>query len=287
MEACELVRLFVNKAMAPPMPRRRGNPGYGRLKALRLLVYSRLVGLENDTRVVAHLEKHGYVARALGFRHGIPDRTTVGRWWRRYADALEDVFRWICRMVTLLVPTELLIVDSSPLEDLHDLEAEEGVTSRGWFRGFKLHASVNQHGLPLRHRVTPGNRHDSPVFPALIEDLEAPLILGDAGYDSRANRRLAQGMGAVPVIASNPRRGIRRGLPGEALDMLRRKRYLVEQLFSLVKEPLLKGCWRRPRGLLKKAAIVTAALTALNIDALQAILEGDSSLKAVSRYWVR
>jgi len=41
MEACEVVRLFVNRAVVPAEPRRRGNPGYGRLKALRALVYSR------------------------------------------------------------------------------------------------------------------------------------------------------------------------------------------------------------------------------------------------------
>ena len=58
MEACEVVRLFVNKAIVSAEPKRRGNPGYGRLKALRVLVFARLKGLENDTRVVEHLKKH-------------------------------------------------------------------------------------------------------------------------------------------------------------------------------------------------------------------------------------
>ena len=58
MEACEVVRLFVNKAIVPAEPRRPGNPGYGRLKALRVLVFARLKGFENDTRVVEHLKKH-------------------------------------------------------------------------------------------------------------------------------------------------------------------------------------------------------------------------------------
>ncbi len=42
MEACEVVRLFVNKAIVPIEPKRRGNPGHGRVKALRVLVYARL-----------------------------------------------------------------------------------------------------------------------------------------------------------------------------------------------------------------------------------------------------
>jgi hypothetical protein len=49
MEACEVVRLFVNKAIVSVEPKRPGNPGYGRLRAVRVLVYARLKGLENDT----------------------------------------------------------------------------------------------------------------------------------------------------------------------------------------------------------------------------------------------
>ncbi|MGD6932814.1 MAG: hypothetical protein ACQCN5_01235 [Candidatus Bathyarchaeia archaeon] len=51
MEACELVRLFLNKVTIPAESKRAGNPGYGRKTAIRVLVYSRLKGLENDTRI--------------------------------------------------------------------------------------------------------------------------------------------------------------------------------------------------------------------------------------------
>jgi hypothetical protein len=58
MEAREVVRLFVNKAIVPTEPKRHGNPGYGQVKALRVQVCARLKGLDNDTRLVAHLKKH-------------------------------------------------------------------------------------------------------------------------------------------------------------------------------------------------------------------------------------
>jgi len=103
MEACEVVRLFVNKAVVCAEPKRRGNPGYGRLRALRVLVYSRLKGLENDTRVVEHLKKHTGAARTLGLCR-VPDRTTVGRWWRRYLRLLEETFGKISGMLQLVVP---------------------------------------------------------------------------------------------------------------------------------------------------------------------------------------
>ena len=57
MEACEVVRLLINKAVVSAEPTRRGNPDYGRLKALRVLVYSKLKGLNKDTRIVEYLKK--------------------------------------------------------------------------------------------------------------------------------------------------------------------------------------------------------------------------------------
>ena len=101
MEACEVVRLFVNKAIVPAEPKRRGNPGYGRVKALRVLVYARLKGLDNDTRVVEHLKKHPWIAKTLGLDI-VPDRTTVGRWWRRYLSLLEETFIKIADMLQLM-----------------------------------------------------------------------------------------------------------------------------------------------------------------------------------------
>jgi hypothetical protein len=92
MEACEVVRLLVNKAIVPAEPKRRGNLGYGRVKALRVLVYARLKGLENDIRIVKHLKKHVDAARTLGLCR-VPDRTIVGRWWKRYLSLLEEAFK--------------------------------------------------------------------------------------------------------------------------------------------------------------------------------------------------
>ena len=145
MEACEIVRLLVNKAIVPAEPKRRGNPGYGRVKALRVLVYARQKGLDNDTRIIAHLKKHPWIAKTLGLGT-VPDRTTVGRWWRRYLSVLEAVFVFveIANILQFAIPTKIAVVDSTPLVDLYDMEAQWGHTSRGKFRGFKLHAAVNQ-----------------------------------------------------------------------------------------------------------------------------------------------
>jgi hypothetical protein len=283
MEACEVVRLFINKAIVPAEPKRRGNPGYGRVKALRVLVYARLKGLNNDTRIVEHLKKHPMIARTLRFE-AAPDRTTVGRWWRRYRELLEEVFIKIADILQLAVPTTIAVVDSTPLVDLYDMEAEWGHTSRGKFRGFKLHAAVNQIGLPLRALVTPGNRFDGPFLPKLIEDLEADYVLADGAYCSKANFRAVREINAKPVIADNPRKKGKR-CKVESDVLLKSKRYLVEQFNGLIKGNVLDECWLWPRGIAKKASMVMAGLIGLNAIAIEAIVEGEESLRTVSKYW--
>lgn len=283
MEACEVVRLLVNKAIVPAEPKRRGNPGFGRVKAIRILVYARLKKLDNDTRIVEHLKRHPWIAKTLGL-NTVPNRTTVGRWWRRYLSLLEETFINIADMLQLIEPTKAVIIDSTPLVDLYDMEARWGHTGRGKFRGFKLHAAVNQLGLPLRALVTPGNCYDSPFLPKLIWDLEADYVLADAGYCSKRNINAVKEMGAVPFIADNPRRK-GKSYKIECNEFLKKKRYVVEQFNGHLKANVLGGCWVRPRGLVKKAAMVVAGLISYNAEAIRSLVAGEISLKSVSKYW--
>jgi len=193
-------------------------PGYPRLQAVRLLVYARLKRIGTDKGLVRHLKKRRAV-RALGFKR-VPHRTTIGRWWRRCAELLQHP-----------LPCSLLAVDSTPLEDRRDPEGRWGYTSRGSFRGFKLHVAVNQECLPLRALVTPGNRYDSPFLPELIQGLTPERVVADAGYDSKENREAVKKAGATAVIACNPRRKRKSGV--RRCFSLGRQ-YLVEQFNSLI-----------------------------------------------------
>jgi Transposase len=283
MEACELVRLIVNKTIIPAEPKRAGSPGYGRLKAIRILVYARLKGFPNDTRLYWHLKKYPFNAKKLGL-HTVPDRTTIGRWWRRYLTILEETFQKTAKMIQILVPTTHLIADSTPLVDRRDPEARGGFTCRGRFRGFKLHAVVNQIGLPLKAIVTPGNRFDSKFLPELIEDLEAQYVLADAGYHSLENIEAVKAMGAKPIIAVNPRRKGKAGKVSNA-EFFKGRRYPVEQFNGHAKHNILKGCWVWPRGLLKKSSMVLAGLVCIEANAIESLLVGESSIKCASKYW--
>jgi transposase len=247
-----------------------------------VLIYARLKGLENDTRIFEHLKKHRFTAKTLGLQ-SVPDRTTVGRWWRRYLSQLEETFAKLSDMLQLVTPTTHLILDSTPLVDLYDMEAKWGITRKGPFRGFKLHAAVNQQGLPLKAVVTTGNCYDSPLLPKLLGDLEADYVVADSGYDSLRNIKFVQAMGAEPVIAINPRQGTKRRVVHA--EVLRAKRYLVEQFNAYIKNNVLQECWLWPRGLVKKAAMVMAGLIGMDANALEALFEGEESLRSVSKYW--
>jgi len=281
MDAFELVRVFVNKTVVSKEACRRGNPGYPRLQAVRLLVYAKLRGIGTDKGLIRHLKKNRRAARALGFKR-IPHRTTVGRWWRRYAELLKLVFEMLTELLKYPLPCRLLVVDSTPLEDRRDPEGRWGYTSRGPFKGFKLHIAVNQEGLPLKALVTLGNRYDSPFLPALIRGLKPERVVADAGYDSKENRLAVRKAGAVAVIARNPRR---KGRGGVRSCLSRGHQCLVEQFNSLIKGQILKCCWKRVKGVAKKAGQVYAGLVSLHAIAFKAVINGEPSLRRVSQYW--
>lgn len=281
MDAFEIARLFVNKTLVTKGPRRRGNPGYPRLQAIRLLVYARLKGIGTDKGLIRHLKKKRRAVRGLRLSQ-IPHRTTVGRWWTRYSELLKVVFEELARLIQHLLPCRLLVVDSTPLEDRRDPEARWGYTSRGAFLGFKLHVAVNQEGLPLRALVTHGNRHDSPFLPTLIQGFSPERVVADAGYDSKENREAVRKAGARAVIARNPRR---KGKSKLRRCFSRGRQYLVEQFNSLIKDQILKGCWKHVKGLKKKTGQVYAGLTSLLTISLKAVINGEPSLRRVSQCW--
>ncbi|PTD93745.1 hypothetical protein C9439_06775 [archaeon SCG-AAA382B04] len=191
MEAHQLVRTVVNRKMVPEQ-QGRGRRGYGNLSRVRVLVYAAVKGIHNDSKLVRHLEKRGEVRSSLGLNN-VPHRSRISRWRKEYKKLLEEVFERISELVRKITGSNLLIVDSTPLEDYMDEDATVGYYSKGAFKGFKVHLSVNQLGLPMRAEISKGNRHDTNYFEELL--IDASKVLGDAGYDSRDNREVARSKG--------------------------------------------------------------------------------------------
>ena len=117
----ELVRLVVNKTIVQER-KGRGRKGYGHQPAARLLVYAQLKGIHRDKWLVKHLRKNPGVAKTLGLK-GSPNRTRIGRWKKRLEPIMRDAFEKLAGIVAMLSPTELLVVDSTLLEDWRVLEA--------------------------------------------------------------------------------------------------------------------------------------------------------------------
>lgn len=70
----------------------------------------------------------------------------------------------------------------------------------------KIHLAVDTLGRPLKIILTPGQRGDAPLAPALLEGLSPRRVLADKAYDSNALRELIASIGAEAVIPCNPTR---------------------------------------------------------------------------------
>ena len=59
----------------------------------------------------------------------------------------------------------------------------------------KIHMAVDALGRPLKLILTPGQRGDAPLAPALLQGLSPRRVLADKAYDSNALRGLIDNMG--------------------------------------------------------------------------------------------
>ncbi len=275
MEASNLIRLLINKEVVSPQ-KGRGRRGYKNVPRVRTLVYQRLKGF-NDCQLIKHLKANPKIRRILGLT-GVPDRSRLSVWKNLYSDLVITAFNKLSSIIQMIIPTDMLVADSTPLVDEEDPDAKVGFNSRGAFKGFKTHLSVNWLGLPLKAILTTGNKHDSPFLPELLVPCE--LALADAGYDSETNRKACRKIKAKPIIAKNRRRSRKRHWTPE---ILKKKRYIVEQFNSIIKNSMNKT-WQKVRGIIRKASVVFASLSAILITSIDSIICDKISLREFSRF---
>lgn len=129
----------------------------------------------------------------------------------------------------------------------------------------------------MRAVITPGNRHDSPFLKQLL--VKAEKVLGDSGYDSNENREHCRKNGSEPLIARNPRNT---GKKLKTPELLKKKRYLIEQFNSILKESL-QECWKVVKGIKGKASQVYSSLIHILLVSFEGIKK--QGLREISRYW--
>jgi transposase len=95
----------------------------------------------------------------------------------------------------------------------------------------KINALVDEHGLPVRISLTPGQSHDLNAAPGLLDGLSCRHVVCDRGYDSDAFLGLIRASGAKAHIPSPRHRVIQRTVSRR----IYRQRNLVERYFCKLK----------------------------------------------------
>jgi len=257
--AVRVVTTVINLKLIECVQRsRRGTPGYGLLAIMRVLVYALLAECYTTRKLRRHLRKRPEVVAQLGLVR-LPHKRTLDRWRRRYQTELEVLIEHLGDIYVVQRGSRWTILDSTPLEDEHDPDARIGHTSKGEFKGFKLHMSCDEDRVPLRAHFTTGNISDISVAQHLLAN--TPLTGGDAGYCAEWLKELCRARNSVPIFVDNPRR---RGKAAKQpiWPPLKQYRVCVEQCNSIVKTQTMKNLWTLTTGFFAKATFTLAAVLA-------------------------
>ena len=209
--------------------RHTGRPGYP-LKALwRGYLASFFLNLPSTNALYRTLKDDAGFRVLCGFGDTWPSRDTLNRFIRRlahHADLVEAAWARVTDALKEHLPGlgEQVAVDSTAVRTHanpnrtvpRDPEAAWGVKTSArakvggteYFYGYKAHAVADAvYGVPLALVVTPGNKNDSPLLPAVMERAAAQyswwapaVAIGDRGYDSAANHEWLDARGVLPII---------------------------------------------------------------------------------------
>ncbi len=96
----------------------------------------------------------------------------------------------------------------------------------------KIHAVVDERGLPVKLLLTQGQASDKATAPALVEALPpAKAFVGDRGYDARNLVELVNARGGCAQIPTQRDRKVQRSVD----PVLYRQRNLIERFFNKLK----------------------------------------------------
>nr|WP_293335530.1 IS5 family transposase [Parvibaculum sp.] len=96
----------------------------------------------------------------------------------------------------------------------------------------KIHAVVDQDGLPVRLHLTQGQASDKTTAPLLLDALPPSTVVADRGYDSMALVERVAARGGAAHIPTQSRVRRQRTVPAD----LYRRRNLVERFFCKLKQ---------------------------------------------------
>jgi hypothetical protein len=141
--------------------------------------------------------------------------------------------------------TGIYFIDSTKLSICHGKRtngnkvfskiAKIGMSSYGWFMGFKLHLVINNNGEIMAIKITKGNASDLSAIPSVTKGLYGKLF-GDKGYISKElfNKLYARNLRLVTSI--------RKDMKNHLFDLedkkMLGKRSLIESVFNVLKNSM-------------------------------------------------
>ncbi len=138
--------------------------------------------------------------------------------------------------------TGISFVDSTPIAVCHNRRirrhkvfkdlAARGMSTMGWFFGFKLHLIVSEQGELLAVHLTPGNVDDRKPLSEMSKELFGKLF-GDKGYLSQAlfEQLFARGLELITALRKN----MKPQLMLLSDRLLLRKRFIIETITDQLK----------------------------------------------------
>lgn len=141
--------------------------------------------------------------------------------------------------------TGIYFIDSTKLSICHTKRtsnnrvfrniARIGMSSYGWFMGFKLHVVINNKGAIMAIKITSANSSDLSEADSITTGLQGK-IFGDKGYISKDLFKNLYSRGLRLFT------GIRKDMKNHLLDLedkiLLRKRSLIESVFNVLKKSM-------------------------------------------------
>ena len=210
--------------------RRNGRPGYPVSAMFRAYAAAFALNLDSTNALIRLLRRDAHIRDLCGFEAALPCRRTFNRfvrWLARHHELAERMLTGLTDRLKALLPGlgDVVAVDSTNVRThanphrrtVRDPEARWGVKhsprakdgDTEYFFGYKVHMVVcATYGLPLAQVVTPGNRGDTTMLPAVMEragslygDWWRPqVVVADRGYDSNANHTWLDSKGVAAVI---------------------------------------------------------------------------------------
>ena len=164
--------------------------------------------------------------------------------YSRFVELIPSVLLTLCAYLRSRFGacTGIAFVDSTPIAVCHNRRirrhkvfkdvAARGMSSMGWFFGFKLHLIVNAQGELLAVHLTPGNTDDRKSLPQMSKELFGKLF-GDKGYLSQAlfEELYERGLELITSLRKN----MKPQLMLLADRLLLRKRFIIETITDQLK----------------------------------------------------